>query len=333
MSVPLIELAPEGLYCPPADVYIDPWRPVRRAILTHAHADHARYGSSFYLAHHQSAAVLRLRLGRGIHLTTKGYGEPFSIRGVQFSLHPAGHIPGSAQIRIAYRGEVWVISGDYKVEDDGLSTPFEPLQCHTFLTESTFGLPVYQWQPQTAVFSQINEWWQANQQVGKASLLSAYSLGKAQRLLAGVDTSLGPIYVHGAIANTNVALAQDGYRLPSTKRVEAGIPKSAFRQALVVAPPSALGSPWAKKFQPYSTGIASGWMALRGQRRRRAADRGFILSDHADWPGLLQAIEETGAERVLTTHGYAAVLARYLTEKGLQAQEVETFFDGDGEDG
>ena len=329
---PLIELAPEGLYCPPADVYIDPWRPVPRAILTHAHADHARFGCRYYLAHHQSRAALQLRLRAYRNLTTKGYGETFTIKGVQFSLHPAGHIPGSAQVRIEYRGEVWVISGDYKVEDDGLTTPFEPVRCHTFVTESTFGMPVYRWQSQAVVFAEINNWWATNQQEGKASVLTAYSLGKAQRLLCGVNSELGPIYVHGAIGNMNAALAADGYRLPRTLSVTPQMPKAAFRNSLILCPPSALGSPWIKRFQPFSTGMASGWMAVRGQRRRRAADRGFVLSDHADWPGLLQAVEATKAERVLVTHGYSAVLARYLTEQGLEARELETFFGAEEED-
>ena len=332
MATTLIELKPEGLYCAPADVYIDPWKPVARAIITHAHADHARPGHKFYLAHHQSATVLRLRLGAGIHLSTVGYGKTFRIRGVQFSLHPAGHIPGSAQIKISYKGESWVVSGDYKVEDDGLCTPFEPVRCHTFITESTFGLPVYQWRPQAEVFSEINDWWRQNQAAGKISLLSAYSLGKAQRVLQGLDPTICPIFTHGAVANTNEALKQTGYRLTPTSRVQQGQAKSLYKGGLVICPPSALGTPWAKKFQPYSTGIASGWMQLRGQRRRRAADRGFVLSDHADWPGLLDAIAATGAERVLATHGYAAVLAKFLSDQGLEAQEIQTFFDSETED-
>jgi putative mRNA 3-end processing factor len=322
-----------GIYCPAADVYIDPWRPVERALITHAHADHSRWGMKKYLAHHDSLPVMRLRLGQDIDVQGVAYGEVLDLNGVKVSFHPAGHIVGSAQIRLEHQGEVWVVSGDYKLEDDGLCTPFEPVKCHTFITESTFGLPVYRWQPQAVVMAEVNAWWAANAAEGKASLLSGYSLGKAQRIIQSVDHDIGPVFTHGAVENTNEVLRAAGLALKPTIRVVAQGPdkhtKKDFRQALIIAPPGAIGSAWARRFQPFSLGIASGWMALRGARRRRAADRGFLLSDHADWPGLNEAIAATGAEKVFVTHGYSDLFARWLREQGLEAEVVQTQFEGE----
>lgn len=330
--MPLLEFTDRGIYCPPADVYIDPWRPVRRALITHGHADHARWGHKHYLCTKLAKPVIRYRLGP-IQIDTVAYGETRTINGVRFSFHPAGHIIGSAQIRVEYKGEVWVASGDYKTEDDGLATPFAPIRCHTFITESTFGLPVYEWQPQENVFAAMNDWWRTNQAAGKVSVLSSYALGKAQRVMHGLDTTIGPILTHGAVENTNEVLRKQGVSLPETIRVVQGMKKKAFAGGLVIAPPSAVGSPWMKKFQPYSLGIASGWMTLRGARRRRNADRGFILSDHADWSGLNQAIAATGAERIIVTHGYTDIFSRWLTEQGYEAYTEATEFEGEnGED-
>ena len=326
---PLIEFRPEGFYCARAKIYIDPWKPVKKAVITHAHADHARKGHQHYLAHHQSRQILKQRLGEDISLETVSYGQAVDRNGVRISLHPAGHIPGSAQIRLEHKGEVWVISGDYKLEDDGLSVPFEPVQCHTFITESTFGLPVYQWTDQKEVFDSINAWWRKNQQEGKTSVISAYALGKAQRLLKGLDLSIGKIYVHGAVWTVNEALQQDNIPLPEVTRVSKEIPKKDYQGGIIICPPSALGTTWMRKFSPYRTAAASGWMTIRGAKRRRALDRGFVLSDHADWIGLNQAVKATGAETVFVTHGYSAVFSKWLTEKGLKAQEVKTQFEGD----
>lgn len=330
--MPLLEFTDRGIYCPPADVYIDPWRPVKRALITHGHADHARWGHKHYLCTKLAKPVIRYRLGP-IQIDTVAYGETRTINGVRFSFHPAGHIIGSAQIRVEHKGEVWVASGDYKTEDDGLSTPFVPIRCHTFITESTFGLPVYEWQPQENVFAAMNDWWRTNRAAGKVSVLSSYALGKAQRVMHGLDTTIGPILTHGAVENTNEVLRKQGVSLPETIRVVQGMKKKAFAGGLVIAPPSATGSPWMKKFQPYSLGIASGWMTLRGARRRRNADRGFILSDHADWNGLNEAIATTGAERVIVTHGYTDIFSRWLTEQGYEAYTEATEFEGEhGED-
>ncbi|MEJ2004848.1 MAG: ligase-associated DNA damage response exonuclease, partial [Cyclobacteriaceae bacterium] len=300
----LLHFNENGIYCEKADVYIDPWRPVKRALITHGHADHSRYGHKHYMATENAAPVIRHRLGNDISLQTVQYGEKVNINGVSFSFHPAGHIPGSAQIRVDDGSEVWVVSGDYKTEDDGLSEAFEPVRCDVFITECTFGLPVYRWRPQREVFREINNWWRKNAAEGKTSILTAYALGKAQRILKGVDTDIGPIYTHGAVENVNEVIRQQGYVLPPTRYVEVKGKKDDFKGALVIAPPSAIGSSWIRKFKPYSVAMASGWMALRGTRRRRAADRGFVLSDHADWDGLNLAVSETGARKVITTHGY-----------------------------
>ena len=325
----LLEFTSKGIYCPQAKVHIDPWRPVERALITHGHADHSRWGHKSYLCTTLAKPVIRYRLGN-INIQSVNYGEPVVINGVKFSFHPAGHIIGSAQIRVEYKGEVWVASGDYKTEADGLSTPFEAIKCHTFITESTFGLPIYRWQKQKDEFASINQWWAGNQAAGKISLLTAYALGKAQRLLHGIDVNIGKIYTHGAIENTNRIIRKQGIALPETIKITPKTSPKDVRGHLIMAPPSVIGSPWIRKFQPLSIGIASGWMALRGTRRRRAADRGFVLSDHADWDGLNQAIDATGAEQVIVTHGYSSIFARWLREeKGLLASEAQTEYEGE----
>jgi len=328
----LVVARPEGLYCPPGDFYIDPWRPVARAVITHAHSDHARAGHGHYLAHTDSAGTLRARLGRDIALQTLRYGEAIEHHGVRVSLHPAGHVLGSAQVRLEHGGRVWVASGDYKTEPDGTCPPFEPVPCDTFITESTFGLPVYRWPTQPVLFAQIDAWWRANAEAGRASVLFCYAFGKAQRILHGVDASIGPIVVHGAVEPLNAVYRAAGVALPPTLRVgDEGVDAALLKRSLVLAPPSAQGSPWMKRFGNYADGFASGWMQLRGARRRRGVDRGFVMSDHADWPGLQQAIAGTGAERVFVTHGSVQVMVRWLTENGLDAQSFKTEY-GDEDD-
>jgi putative mRNA 3-end processing factor len=327
MSDDLIVLRPEGLYCPAGDFHIDPWRPVARAVVTHAHADHARRGHGAYLATAVSAGVLRARLGE-IALQGLAYGEAVFINGVRVSLHPAGHVLGSAQVRVEHRGRVWVASGDYFVSGvEGDANPtcaaFEPVRCDCFISESTFGLPIYRWQPHHEVMAGINAWWQANAEAGRASLLMAYSFGKAQRLLAGVDAGIGPIVVHGAVATVNEAYRAAGVALPATAAIDA-VPD--LKRALVVAPPSVHGSAWARRLGEFGDAFASGWMQLRGARRRQGVDRGFVLSDHADWPGLQRAIGATGASRVIVTHGYEAVMVRWLQQQGLEAGSFRTEF-------
>lgn len=325
----LIQLTESGFYCSAGDFYIDPWQPVERAVITHAHADHARRGSRSYLTTQDGQRVLRTRMGPDAAIQAIPYGEVVSINGVDVSLHPAGHILGSAQVRVEHRGEVWALSGDYKTGPDTTCAPFEPVRCHTFVTEATFGLPIYRWQPQSEVFSEINAWWRANQAAGKASLLLGYSLGKAQRLLSGLDASIGPIFTHGAVERLTDDYRATGVRLPPTRYVGEAERGTPWKQAMIIAPPSAHGTPWMRKFGPISAGFASGWMRIRGARRRRAVDRGFVLSDHVDWPSLQETIGATGAERVWVTHGYTAVVARWLQEQGLDAYAVPTRFEGE----
>lgn len=319
----LVVARPEGLYCPPGDFYIDPWRPVDRAVITHAHSDHARTGNRHYLATRDSEGVLRSRLG-DIPLETLAYGETRVHNGVRISLHPAGHVLGSAQVRLEHQGQVWVASGDYKLQDDGTCPTFEPQRCDVFITESTFGLPVYRWEPNAALLASINAWWAANAAAGRASVVFCYAFGKAQRILHGLDAAIGPIVTHGAVETLNRVYRQSGVGLPPTQRVSDVDDVSLFRRALVLAPPSAAGSSWMRRFGDYADSFASGWMRLRGARRRRGVDRGFVLSDHADWPGLCTAIEATGAQRVFVTHGNVAVLVRWLNEKGIEAQGFTT---------
>lgn len=332
MILPLIVSRPEGLYCPEGEFFIDPWRPVDRAVITHAHSDHARRGNAHYLAHRDSAELLRIRLGADISLQTLEYGEALEHKGVRISLHPAGHVLGSAQVRLECRGRVWVASGDYKLADDGTCRPFEPVCCDTFITESTFGLPVYRWPRQADLFTDINNWWQRNAAAGRASILFCYAFGKAQRILRGVDSAIGPIVCHGAVEPLNAVYRAAGVPLPATFRVtDEAIKKSALSKALVLAPPSATGSSWLKRFGDYSDAFASGWMQLRGARRRRGVDRGFVMSDHADWPALHCAIGSTGAGQVFVTHGSIAVMVRYLREQGLDAQAFATEYGGEEE--
>jgi len=324
----MLEFTDKGIYCPRADVYIDPWKPVQRALITHGHSDHSRWGNQYYLCSRLAKPVIRHRLGP-INLETVEYGEVRTINGVDFSFHPAGHIVGSAQIRVAYKGEVWVVSGDYKLENDGISGAFEPVPCHTFITESTFGLPVYRWKSQDAIFSEINQWWKENQEQDKVSIITAYALGKAQRILTGIDPSIGPIFTHAAIENVNEIIRGQGIALPATRRVTPENRNKGYSGGLVIAPPSVIGSLWLRQFKQCSLGIASGWMAVRGSRRRRNADRGFVLSDHADWNGLNEAVRATGATQIIATHGYSDIFSQWLRQQGFEAAAEKTAFEGE----
>ena len=332
MNENLLTITDDGLYCQIGDFYIDPWRPVDKAVITHGHADHARWGSNWYLASEESKYILEARLGSEIHLQTIPYNETININGISISLHPAGHILGSSQIRLEYRGEVWVVSGDYKSDSDKTCRSFEPLKCHTFITESTFGLPVYKWQSQQSIFNDINTWWEKNKDEKKTSLIFAYALGKAQRILSGLDTGIGPIYTHGAVEKINQCYHKIGIQLPRTKYVGGVVNRNDFVGGMVIAPPSADNPAWTKKFPYLWRAFACGWMQIRGNRRRRVVDRGFVLSDHSDWTGLLRAIEATGAENIWVSHGYSRVFVTYLRERGLNACDVYTQFEGEMED-
>ncbi len=326
---PLLEFNHIGIFCRAADVYIDPWRSVPRALITHAHGDHARFGMGSYLAQKSTARILQHRLGASITAQGVDYGEQISINGVHFSFHPAGHVAGSSQIRVEHQGEVWVASGDYKVEPDGISESFAPLPCHTFITESTFGLPIFKWRPQQMHAAEINDWWRANRNEGKASVLLAYSLGKAQRVAGMLDTEIGPIFGHGAVQSLCEVISGLGYPLPVVQKIPPRTEKINFCGAMILAPPSAAGTPWMKRFNPYSLAAASGWMMIRGIKRRRGFDRGFAVSDHADFEALNETIAATGAEKVFVTHGYTAAYARWLRERGYDAEEVQTEYKGE----
>lgn len=327
----LLHFTKKGIYCPQADVYIDPWSPVDKAIITHAHSDHARFGSKSYLGHKKSVPILKHRLGKEINVKGVDYNESIEVNGVKISLHPSGHIPGSAQVRLEYKGEVAVVSGDYKLEDDGLTEAFEPVKCNTFVTESTFGLPVYKWKKQTEIFDDINKWWKQNKEKGKASVICGYSLGKAQRILFNVDRTVGRIFGHGAITMINEAMSNEQLNLPLMEKADNTFTKKDFVGSLIVAPPSVIGNAWLRKFEPYSLGYASGWMNVRGAKRRQGIDIGFALSDHADWNELNTAVKETGAEKIFVTHGYTAVFVKWLCEQGYDAEELTTMFTGETE--
>lgn len=327
----LIACNDQGLYCAAGDFYIDPWRGVDRAVITHAHSDHARMGSRQYLAARAGEGVLRLRLGADISLRAVDYGEVVEINGVRVSLHPAGHLLGSAQVRLEHRGQVAVVTGDYKTQPDKTAASFELVQCDHLVTESTFGLPIYRWKPADELIAQINSWWAENAAEGVTSVIFAYALGKAQRLIGGLDATVGPILLHGAVDAMTAAYRQAGVNLPPTMYADVDAAKQHRGKAMVIAPMSAAGSPWMKKFGAVATATASGWMAVRGTRRYQSVDRGFAVSDHADWDGLLSVIRGCGAQRVDVTHGYADALARYLREtRGLDARRLQTQFTGEG---
>jgi putative mRNA 3-end processing factor len=331
MATPLLQPTDRGLWCADGGFFIDPWRPVDRAVITHGHSDHARPGHGAYLTTDAALPVIRRRLG-DLRADTLPYGRTVTMGGVTVSFHPAGHVPGSAQVRVERGGEVWVVTGDYKTTPDRLSEPWEPVRCHTLVTECTFGLPVFTWEDEAAIAAQINGWWAQAADEGRVAMLGVYALGKAQRVMTLLDPAIGPILTHGAVEEMTQVLRAQGYALPATTRVTPDLPRAAQSRAIVLAPPSALGSAWARRFGTVTDGYASGWMRLRGVRRRRAADRGFVLSDHADWPGLNAAVRATGAMRVLATHGYTAAFSRWLADQGLETGVVATAWEGEALD-
>jgi len=320
----LLTVNSNGIYCEQADVHLDPWRPVDRALISHGHADHARWGHKNYMCTHSARPVIEYRLPQA-KVQSVAYGEVVTIHGVQFSFHPAGHVLGSAQIRAEYKGEVWVFTGDFKTQKDPIAEDFEVVPCNHLIMECTFGLPVFRWPEEEELKKEINAWWAECQEQGVLPVMGSYSLGKAQRVIAMLDADRGPILTHGAVENTNEVMRKQGIDLPPTQRVEGRKLDPALRKGIVVCPPSAMRSAWMKKFRPFKTAMASGWMASRGNRRRRNVDRGFLVSDHADWEGLRTAVAESGAEEVLTTHGYSHVFARYLREEmGVKSRELKT---------
>lgn len=327
----LVEPRAAGLYCAAGGFHIDPWEPVDRAVITHAHGDHLRPGSRAYLCAAPAGPLVAHRLG-GAAVQTAAYGEALDVNGVRVSLHPAGHILGSAQVRVEHRGEVWVASGDYKRAPDPTCAPFEPVRCHAFVTEATFALPVFRWDPPGRTMAEICAWWDEMRAAGRPAVLFGYALGKAQRVLAELAGRIDrPVFVHGALAELTELYRASGVRLPAIRRATETARGASFAGELVVAPLSARGSTWMRRFRDHSSAFASGWMRIRGARRRRAYDRGFALSDHADWDGLVQTIADTGAARVFVTHGYTHQLARFLAGRGVDARPWQTQYEGEPE--
>ncbi len=322
-SEPLVVATSRGLYCPPGDFYIDPERPVQTAVITHGHGDHLRQGHARYILARPGLAIARARLPGQPDILPLDYGASVSLGAIHVSLHPAGHILGSAQVRIEYLGRVWVVSGDYKRQPDPTCAAFQPLPCDVFISEATFALPVYRWPPVATVIEEIAGWWRANRDRGLCSVLYCYALGKAQRILAELSAlTTEPVHVHGAMGELVEIYRRAGITMSPT--LSTGIEHRAdYRGALVLAPPSAARSPWIRRVGEHSSGFCSGWMLARGERRRPGCDRGFVLSDHADWPALTATCLETGARRVLLMHGRSAALTDYLTEQGVDARAFE----------
>lgn len=333
MSRSLLVTTPQGLYCPVGDFHIDPHGPVDRAIISHGHSDHARKVAKKYLAHKDSAGILRSRLGKGISLSTLEYGETLTINGVQVTLFPAGHLLGSSQIRCEYKGNVTVFTGDFGTTKNNTCEPFEPVKCDTFIPESTFALPLYAWADPEIVYKEINDWWRENRDKGLASVLYCYSLGKAQRILNALDESIAPIIVHDSVEEMNACYRDAGINLPKTLTEWDKKGKPSDAGAIILAPQSAISGTWRTFPGKYSTGFASGWMLLKKMRRIGDIDKGFVLSDHADWSGLLDAVKQTGAERVYPTHGFTLQFSRYLREIGYDSSPLGTAFSGDEMDG
>jgi putative mRNA 3-end processing factor len=327
----ILQLTPNGLYCENGNFYIDPWKPVKRAVISHAHADHARLGSDSYLCAEECKTLLQARLGNETNIQTLKYGDLLAINSIKLSLHPAGHILGSAQVKIDKGGNICVVSGDFKVDVDATCAPLDPLHCHTFISECTFGLPIFRWPNPEQVFEEINSWWRANKEQGRTSILFAYALGKAQRIQAALDSSIGPILTHGAVEKINRCYRDFGIGLPETHHVGDINEKQLLAGSLVIAPPSANNSAWMRRFPNRSTAFASGWMRIRGNRLRKSIDRGFVLSDHSDWDGLVQTVAASGAEKIGLTHGYAPEMARWLEEEGYGAFVIPTEY-GNGEE-
>ena len=325
-SEPLVVITPNGLYCPPGDFYIDPWQPVQTAVITHAHGDHLRHGSARYILARPGTGIARQRLGGERELAPVEYRAPMSLGTTTVSLYPAGHILGSSQVRIEHQGRVWVVSGDYKRQPDPTCAPFEPVECDVFISEATFALPVYRWPDTPRVIEELHRWWTANRERGIASVLFCYALGKAQRVLAELGAFTNePIYVHGAVDSLTGVYRRAGVSMLPTLPVGTD-KKTDFRGALIIAPPNAAGTPWMRRFGEHATGFCSGWMRVRGDRRRRGYDRGFVISDHADWPALIETCTASRARHILLTHGYSDALTRYFNEKGIAASALKTSF-------
>lgn len=326
----IIRFTKKGLYCIPGRFYLDPWGKVDYAVISHAHADHARWGMTHYLCVDDSKAIIKHRIGKDISIESLPYGVQKTINGVKLSFHPAGHIIGSAQIRLEYKGHITVFTGDYKTNPDNLTLSFQPVKCHTFITESTFGLPIYHWQDDRAIQQQIQNWVYSNQKQNKTSVFVGYSLGKSQRIMSLVD-GCAPMFVHNSIYQLNEVIRNSGIKLPKAELWQASSDKIKIQNNIVIVPPALIGSNIIKRIPNAAVALCSGWMQIRGHRRWQAVDAGFVVSDHADWNGLLSAVKATEAEQVYVTHGYQATFSRFLNDIGIPAAEVKTEY-GTNED-
>ena len=324
----IIKFTQRGIYCIPGKFYLDPWFPVDYAVISHGHADHARWGNKHYLCVNDSKSILKHRIGQEISIESLAFNETKNINGVNVSFHPAGHIIGSAQIRLEYKGYIIVFSGDYKTQPDFISTPFEPVKCHEFITESTFGLPIYNWKSEEELQKELQNWIVQNQANNRTSVLLGYSLGKAQRIMKLVE-NMDEIFVHSAIDNLNTTISNSGIQLPKTKLLKPDFDKKSVQNKIIIMPPGLLGSRMLKRVPNAATAICSGWMQIRGNRRWKGVDAGFAISDHADWNGLLAAIKATEAEKVYVTHGSQATFSKYLNEIGIEAKELKTQYGDD----
>lgn len=318
----ILLLSNEGLYCPAADFHIDPHRRVRNALITHGHADHARWGHERVLTSASGQAIVQHRVGPKTAVKGIPFGESFALGGARVSFHPAGHILGSAQIRLEVGGRVAVVTGDYKRGRDPTCEPFEPVACDLLVTETTFGLPIYRWPDPNEVAKKIDAWWAANQMQGVNSLLLGYSLGKAQRLLAMLNRDRGPILLHGAVLPFQKFYREAGIDLPDAHHVNAERLREASGRAMIVAPPSVVNTPWVRKLGAVRIAMASGWMLTRGQRRRAGYDAGFVISDHVDWPELLQTVEACQPAEIWAMHGQREAVARYFQGRGFRTRVV-----------
>ncbi|MDZ4709369.1 MAG: ligase-associated DNA damage response exonuclease [Saprospiraceae bacterium] len=320
---PLLTFTAKGIYCPRADVYIDPHKPVSRALITHGHSDHAILGHRYYLCTALTAAILKYRLGSFIQIQTVEYAQPVLINQVRFSFHPAGHIPGSAQIRVSYLDEIWVVTGDYKTEVDEICEAYELIPCHTLITETTFALPVYQWKPQKQIIREILEWYNYNLNSGQTTVLLAYALGKSQRLIHHIPADI-PVYTHGSVEQTTEVLRKAGLGLRPTIPVSSRVSKKEIQKGITIAPSSVLNSLWIRSLVNPVTATISGWMALINNRKKQAADHGFTLSDHVDWPSLNEVIKQSGTQKVFATHGYTSLYVDWLCSRGYDAEIVSS---------
>ncbi len=315
----MLTMTKQGLFCRAGDFYIDPSRGVDHAVITHAHSDHARRGSRQYYCVRSGEALLRARIGQNIPVKTFAFAEPFEINGVKISLHPAGHILGSSQVRLEYAGEVWVASGDYKRDRDPTCEPFEPIPCDVFVTEGTFGTPNYVWEKDMDLGKQIHDWWMRNAARGVNSVLFAYSLGKAQRVLGVLEPFADrPVHCDPSVAELNECYREQGIALaPTTCLSELDSDRRPVGELFLV-PQSFLKTPRARMLGPrYETAFASGWMA--GGRGFGSYNKGFVMSDHADWNDLVRTVLETGAKRVYVQHRGKGALVKHLRTLGVDA--------------